>query len=432
MNILERTFVSLNGRGYLRFIPDELCLRLLYRIHFHKKLNLNDPKTYNEKLQWLKLHDRKPFYPKMVDKYEAKKYVAERIGDEYIIPTLGVWDHFEDIDFGLLPQQFVLKCTHDSGGLVICKDKKKFDYDSARKKINRSLKHNYYWAGREWPYKTVKPRIIAEQYMEDSNLHELKNYKIFTFNEVAKTLFVSSDCDKGETDAGFFDGDFKHLEFNWGSSHNEQMHEKPAAFEKMIQCTEIMAQRIVKFKVDFYEVDGNTFFGELTFFDGSSFDRSIIEVWDNDLGKMIDLPDEFGGGNVIIGEQFVIWVHSDKESWLTDYKFFCFNGEPKIMYRSQDKAEDAHTDFFDMEYNHLPIRMKDPNSTVPPEKPDTFETMKKLAFILCQGHPHLRVDFYNSNERVYVGELTFYHCSGFAEVHPNEWNLKLGEWIPTK
>lgn len=295
MNFFESAFVSLNGRGYLRFIPDELCLRILYRIHFHKKLDLNNPKTYNEKLQWLKLHDRKPFYKEMVDKYEAKKYIANKIGEQYIIPTLGVWDRFEDIDFSSLPDQFVLKCTHDSGGLVICKNKKTLNIEEARRKIQSSLNHNYFWAGREWPYKYIKPRIIAEKYMEDFSSHKL---------------------------------------------------------------------------------DAN------------------------------------------------------EETWLTDYKFFCFDGKPVIMYRSQDKSQNAHTDFFDMDYNHLPIRMKDPNSDVPPEKPETFEKMKELATILCEGHPHIRVDFYNSNNEIYVGELTFYHCSGFADVHPYEWNLKLGSLIP--
>ena len=149
----------------LRFIPDEPYLKLMYRVRMGKKLNLKNPQTFNEKIQWLKLHDRRPEYVTMVDKYEAKKYVAGIIGEEYIIPTLGLWDRFEDIDFSSLPDQFVLKCTHDSGGLVVCRDKTILDIEAARKKINASLNTNFYWVGREWPYKDVKPRIIAEQYM---------------------------------------------------------------------------------------------------------------------------------------------------------------------------------------------------------------------------------------------------------------------------
>ena len=296
MNFLQRVFVGLNARGYLRFVPDDLCLRILYRIHLHKTLDLEHPGTYPEKLQWLKLHDRKPFYPQMVDKFEAKKYVANIIGEEYIIPTYGVWDRFEDIDFELLPDQFVLKCTHDSGSVVICKDKTALDIKAVKARIEKSLKRNYFWLGREWPYKNVKPRIMAEKYMEDEKVHDLQN---------------------------------------------------------------------------------------------------------------------------------------DKDVWLTNYNFFCFNGKPMIMYISQDKSQDVHTDFFDMQYRHLPIRMKDPNSQVPPEKPETFEKMKELATVLCEGHQHLRVDFYNSGRKIYFGELTFYHFGGFANVYPEEWNLRLGKWIAT-
>ena len=158
--------------SFFRFIPDELYLRIMYRLRMGKRLNLDDPQTFNEKLQWLKLHDRKPIYTTMVDKYEAKNYVASIIGDEYIIPTIGVWDNFDDINFDELPDQFVLKCTHDSGGLVICRDKSQFDKEAARKKISASLKTNFYWVGREWPYKNVKPRIIAEKvYIQNRATH---------------------------------------------------------------------------------------------------------------------------------------------------------------------------------------------------------------------------------------------------------------------
>ena len=146
-------------------VPDKMFLKIKYRIHCGKKLNLKNPQTFNEKLQWLKLYDRKDIYTTMVDKYEAKKYVASVIGEEYIIPTLGVYDKFDEIDFDKLPNQFVMKCTHDSGGIVIVKDKSKFDKEVARKKINKFLKRKFYYTNREWPYKNVKPRIIIEKYM---------------------------------------------------------------------------------------------------------------------------------------------------------------------------------------------------------------------------------------------------------------------------
>jgi len=159
--------ITFAGRGWLNFLSDKMYLKLIYRAKLGKKLDLKNPKTFNEKLQWLKLYNRKPEYTKMVDKYEVKKYVADLIGEEYVIPTLGVWEKFDDIDFDSLPNQFVLKCTHDSGGLVICKDKSKLDIASAKSKIENSLKRNYYKYGREWPYKNVKPRIIAEKFMID-------------------------------------------------------------------------------------------------------------------------------------------------------------------------------------------------------------------------------------------------------------------------
>ena len=292
MNIMRLVM----GREYqnkivsiLRFIPDSTYLKLIYRLKVGKKLNLKDPKTYTEKLQWLKIHDRKELYSIMVDKYEAKKYIASKIGEEYVIPTIGVWDDFDSIDFESLPEKFVLKCTHDSGGLVICKDKSKLNKKEARAKIEKSLRTNFYWVGREWPYKNVKPRIIAEKFMV-----------------------------------------------------------------------------------------------------------------------------------------------TDNEECLTDYKWFCFNGEPKLLYISKDKAEDPRTDFFDENGNLLPIRMRDPNSDKPPVIPQQFEKMKQLARKLSSGMVHIRVDFYLIDGKLYVGELTFYHNGGFSEVKPEEWNYKMGQMIDLK
>lgn len=160
----------------VRSIPDSVYLKYMYRRIMGKKLDLKNPKTFNEKLQWLKLYDRKPEYTKMVDKYEVRKYIKEKIGEEYLIPLAGgPWDQFDDIDFSKLPDQFVLKCTHDSGSVVICRDKNDFDIGAIRKKFNRALKGNFFYGGREWPYKNVKPRIIAEQYMADESGVELRN-----------------------------------------------------------------------------------------------------------------------------------------------------------------------------------------------------------------------------------------------------------------
>ena len=223
----------------------------------------------------------------MVDKYEAKQYVTEKIGEGHVVPLLGGWDDSNDIDFDALPNQFVLKCNHNSGlGMVVCTDKTKLDTLTVRKKLKQGLKQKYYFCDREWPYKNVKPKIIAETFLKDSE----------------------NEC-------------------------------------------------------------------------------------------------------------------------LVDYKFFCFNGEPKFMYRSMDYSQDPHTDFYDMDYNRLEMRMRDPNSDKEYPKPKCFEEMKKYAEILSKDIPHLRVDFYEVDGVVYVGEMTFFHCGGFASIYPEKWMDVLGDWI---
>ena len=274
------------GRNMLNWMPDEAFLKRKFRLNMGYELDLEAPKTYNEKLQWLKLYDRKPLYTKLVDKYEVRKYIAGKIGEEYLIPLVGgPWNSPDEIDFTALPDQFVLKCTHDSGGVIICKDKSALDIPAAKAALNKHLKRNFYWANREWPYKDVPPRIVAEKYMEDET-------------------------------------------------------------------------------------------GELR-----------------------------------------------------DFKVFCFNGTPRMMYISRDASVDTTTDFFDMDFNHLPIRMKDPNSAILPAKPEGFEEMRRIASVLSEGIPHVRTDFYCVNGKIYFGELTFYHNGGFTGIKPEEWNYKVGDWV---
>ena len=290
-NFIESPYkriLYLSKLGFYDRMDDKKYLQKLYKAAFGKELDWDNPQTFNEKLQWLKLYDRKPIYTTMVDKYEVKKYVAEKIGEEYIISTLGVWDNFDDIDFDKLPDQFVLKCTHDSGGLVICKDKRKLDIATAKKKMEKALRTSFYSEFREWPYKDVKPRIIAEQYMAD----------------------------------------------------------------------------------------------------------------------------ESGG--------------------LIDYKFFCFDGVPRIMFIATDREnpnEETKFDFFDMDFNHLDIRNGHPNAKLPPRKPKRFELMKQLASKLSNGIPHVRVDMYEVNGKVYFGELTFYHWGGVVKFEPDSWDKILGDWL---
>ncbi len=267
-------------------IPDEQYLKLMYRIRLGTKLNRDEPKRYTEKIQWLKLYDRNPEYARMVDKYLVKEYVSEKIGPGHSIPTIGIFDGFDDIDFDKLPPDYVIKCTHDSGSFVICRKGESRDYKKLKKHFNKALKRDYYYSDREWPYKCVKPRIMIEPFMEDA---------------------------EGEN--------------------------------------------------------------------------------------------------------------------LTDYKFFCFNGIPQIMYISKDGSGDPHTDFYDMGFNHLNLTMRDPNSEIPPKKPEHFDKMREYAEVLSQGIPHIRIDFYCIDDVIYVGELTFCHNGGFSTIKPIEWDCKLGEYI---
>ncbi len=291
-SFIQRVIGKLSTHGIFDFMRDESYLRLMFYARMGKKLDLKNPKTFNEKLQWLKLHDRKPIYTQMVDKFEAKNYVAERIGAKYIIPTLGVWNKFEDIDFESLPNQFVLKCTHDSGGLVICHNKADLNIKEAKNKINGSLKNSYYLHGREWPYKNVRPKIIAEQYLEDIKTGELRDYKFFTFDGVAKALFIASDRQgTEETKFDFFDMDFNHLNFTNGHPNANTEPARPETFEEMISLAEKLSLGIPHLRIDFYEVNGKAYFGEITFSHWSGMTPFEPETWDKTFGDWIRLPE---------------------------------------------------------------------------------------------------------------------------------------------
>lgn len=266
-------------------LPDGPYLRWKYRLLMGQRLDLRNPVTYNEKLQWLKLNDRNPLYHTLADKLAVKNYVAARLGSDAVIPTLGVWNDAREIDFDSLPEHFVLKCTHDSGSTVICRDRSAFDYRKAMESLDRSLASDYYRKDREWAYKGIKPRIIAEPLIADD----------------------------------------------------------PA-----------------------------------------------------------------------------------------DYKFFCFDGKPEVMFLATERGSlDSETkfDFFDMDFNHLPFTNGHPNADRIPVKPVKWEEMKELAARLSEGMPHVRVDLYEVEGRIYFGEFTFYHWAGFMPFDPPEWDKKFGEWI---
>lgn len=280
-------------KGLINWFPDKFYLRATFRAKMNKKLNLDNPITYNEKLQWLKLYDRNPKYTNLVDKYEVRKYISETIGEEYLIPIIGVYENVDEIDFNNLPNKFVLKCTHDSGGLVICQDKKKLDVQEAKNRMRKSLKRNYYYTYREWPYKNVKSRILCEKYMVDESGYELKDYKFFCFHGDPKAMFIASDREI-DTRFDFFDMNFEHLPIEQGYKNSSKKIYKPKSFDKMVELSKKLSKGIPHVRVDFYEINGEVYFGELTFYHFSGFVEFEPNDFDEIFGNWLNLQRVIG------------------------------------------------------------------------------------------------------------------------------------------
>ena len=278
------------GLGFYDRMDDEKYLKKLYTVNFGKELDLENPKTFNEKLQWLKLYDRKPEYTMMVDKYRVREYISEKLGEEYLIPLLGVWDDPEEIDFDKLPNQFVLKCNHNSGlGMCICKDKSKLDIKKVKAELKKGLKENFYLRGREWPYKDVPRKIICEKYMVDESGYELKDYKIFCFNGEPKALFVATDR-MTDTKFDFFDVEFNHLPFTNGHPNAEKEIAKPQNLDEMLKVASVLSKGIPQVRIDLYNVNGKILFGEMTFSHWSGMVPFEPNKWDERFGEWIVLP----------------------------------------------------------------------------------------------------------------------------------------------
>ena len=287
-------FIINANRGMFNKMPDDEYLKRRFKACMGEELHLDNPQTFNEKLQWLKLYDRKPEYTIMVDKYKVREYIKEKIGEEYLIPLLGVWDKAEDIDFDALPNQFVLKCNHNSGlGLYICKDKSKLTENqikAIRKNLAKGLKQDYYLMGREWPYKDVPRKIIAEKYMEDSSTGELNDYKFMCFNGKVKCIFVCSDRFKGSgLKITFYDTDWNVMPFERPCHKRDKPIDKPKNYDKMMEIAEHLSKDIPFVRTDFYEINGDLYFGELTFYPGSGFEEFEPKSGDDLLGKWIKL-----------------------------------------------------------------------------------------------------------------------------------------------
>mgnify|MGYP002775119547 FL=1 len=276
---------------------DKTYVKLMYRLKVGKQLRLDNPITFNEKLQWLKLYDHNPRYTVMVDKVKAKEYVANLIGEEYVIPTLGVWNSPDEIDFDTLPNQFVLKCNHNSGeGMCICRDKSKLNISKVKAALRKGLKENYYLHGREWPYKNVTRKILAEKFMVEKDSQNdkqaisknLEDYKFFCFNGEPQIMFVASDR-ANKVCFDYYDMNLNHLELKQGGENYKGKVRLPKHFEEMKLLASKVSKGIPHLRVDFYEIDDKVYFGELTFFDSSGFAKFEPEEWDEKLGNLIDL-----------------------------------------------------------------------------------------------------------------------------------------------
>ncbi len=289
MKILEYFMYFLDKKRIIKMKDDEY-LNIIYKKVFGEELNLENPETFNEKLNWLKIYDRKEIYTQMVDKFKAKQYVKDIIGEEYIIPIIGVYKKFREIDFENLPEKFVIKSTNDSGGVVICKNKTNFDIKKAKKKINKSLKNNFYYEYREWPYKNVKPRIIIEKYVEQN----LINYRVYCFNGKAKYIYMYIEQEVNESKpepkfCNIYNTKWELQNFHQNTLPDKKKYSKPEKLNDMIKLAEKLSRNTKFLRVDFYIDNGKILFSEMTFFPGAGLSKFYPQEVDKLLGDELQI-----------------------------------------------------------------------------------------------------------------------------------------------
>ena len=274
-----------------RWMSDEFYIKVLWKMLMGYKLDLKSPKTFNEKLQWLKLHDHNQLYTTLVDKYRVKQYVTDKIGAEHVIPTLAVYNNANEIDIDKLPDQFVLKCNHDSGSVVICREKSTFDLEAAKLKLNTALHHNFYWDAREWSYKNVPPLVFAEKYMESSespNHKDLLTYKFICLGGNPEIMYITVKND--DVWENYYNMDFEPLNISRNFPRSVGPLDKPVSFSKMQDIAKELSKGFPQVRIDLYEVDGTVYFSEYTFYDWAGLIKFKPADWDDKLGDMIVLP----------------------------------------------------------------------------------------------------------------------------------------------
>jgi hypothetical protein len=432
-------FMAAIVQNFFRWLPDKPYLQLLYRFKMGHRLDLKNPKTFTEKLQWLKLYNRRPEYTNMVDKYAVKKYVADIIGEEYIIPTLGVWDKPENINWDSLPNQFVLKTTHGGGGggVVICKDKQTFNRTDAIAKLNQSMRSDIYSGLREWPYKNVPHRIIAEKFIApEKGQQDLIDYKIYCFNGEPKLIMTADGRFSGDKRFGYYDINWKAVDITWGAPRPDKELPRPAQLQQMLKVAAQLSKGIPHVRIDLYNVAGDVMFGEITMFDSSGLEAITPDDMDSYLGSLIRLPKvTLGGGKILIFNNEIIKIEQESPSAdLKDYKFFCFNGKVKCFKIDFGRFVEHHANYYSPEGQLLPFGEKglepDPNHIE--IMPENLNEMISIVEKLSEGFKFLRVDLYNIKGKIYFGELTFYPASGMLPFVPEEWDEKLGSLLIVK
>lgn len=418
-------------RKYPQLMSDKYYLSILWEFQMGYRLDWNHLETYNEKLQWLKLYDRKAAYTKMVDKYRVKQWVAEKIGKEYVIPTLAVYNSVDEIDVTKLPNQFVLKCNHDSGSVIICENKEKFDIERAKMQLKDALGENFYWRAREWPYKNVKPCIFAEQFIRTNPRLDKKNDNHSYTESELKIIHVDMDCFRWNK-SRMYSGFWSTIEEEIGTSRN---NESASLSNEMFDFLGRLNEEYGPVQGEFYQIDNDVYFGDLTYNQESVLEKKGTQ-WIAESGCKIIVERDVSDrciGLLISKNRFVLYFHQEcleqNFAGLKDYKFFCFNGTPKVMYIANDSAQYPTMNFYDMDFEPLPLYTRDPPAMISPDRPRHFEKMKTFAEILSENIPQVRVDFYENGDKLFFGEMTFYHMGGFSEIHPREWNLKMGSWI---
>lgn len=280
-----------------RLWPHDLYLKILYRILVGKKLNLKNPQTLGDKLNWLKLYYHKKVFTTMVDKYEVKQFVRERIGDKYVVPCYGVWDSPDSIEWDKLPEKFVLKCTHDSGSFIVCKDKKTFDKEAAIRKLKKCQTKEYYWGTREWPYKNVKRRVIAEQYIDGLGKDDSIEYKVTCMNGEVKFVTVckgpAHQALELRKNDHFTPKEWKRLDWWTFYEPSRTDYERPVFMDEMVELCEKLAKDVPYLRVDWYVTDGKIYFGEMTFYTWAGFLVFNPDNWDSILGSWMTLPERY-------------------------------------------------------------------------------------------------------------------------------------------